>query len=143
MKVTSEYNLAVLYPELIKGWHPTKNGDLTPYDVSPYSEETVWWICEKGDIWDTSIKNRTLGYECPYCAGKKANERNCLATIYPELAKEWHLTFNGNKRPQDFLPRSGKKVWWLCARGHPWIARISDRTLGTGCPKCKPNRDKA
>ncbi|MAU25129.1 MAG: hypothetical protein CL706_06945 [Chloroflexi bacterium] len=26
-----------------KQWHPEKNGNLSPYDVTPGSTEEVWW----------------------------------------------------------------------------------------------------
>jgi len=35
-------------PELAKQWHPTRNGDLTPEDVTPGSAKKVWWQCERG-----------------------------------------------------------------------------------------------
>jgi len=47
-KITAEYNLGKLYPELVKEWHPTKNGQLTSYDVTPNSGKKVWWICNQG-----------------------------------------------------------------------------------------------
>ena len=31
------------YPHLVKEWHPTKNGDLTPKDVTYGSNKKVWW----------------------------------------------------------------------------------------------------
>ena len=40
---------ATLNPEMAKQWHPTKNGKLTPFDVSPRSSKMIWWKCEKGD----------------------------------------------------------------------------------------------
>jgi hypothetical protein len=33
---------------LAKQWHPTKNNELTPFDVSKGSDKKVWWKCEKG-----------------------------------------------------------------------------------------------
>ena len=35
------------------------------------------------------------------------------------------------------MPKSSKKVWWMCSRGHEWEGRISDRTgHNSGCPFC-------
>lgn len=39
---------------------------------------------------------------------------NDLATDYPEIAKEWHPTKNGELTPSDILSSSGTKVWLLC-----------------------------
>jgi hypothetical protein len=34
---------------------------------------------------------------------------------------------------------SGKKCTWKCELGHTWIATVSDRTAGYGCPYCSGN----
>lgn len=47
MKLTEEYYLDKLYPELVREWHPTKNKDLIPNVVMPGSDRKVWWICDK------------------------------------------------------------------------------------------------
>ena len=39
---TKESRLAINRPELAKEWHPTKNGNLTPVDVSTGSNKNVW-----------------------------------------------------------------------------------------------------
>jgi hypothetical protein len=33
-KRTELYNLAAMYPDLAKQWHPTRNGELGPSDVT-------------------------------------------------------------------------------------------------------------
>lgn len=64
-----------------------------------------------------------------------------MAVQNPDLAKEWHPSKNGLLIPNQVTPGSGKKVWWLCERGHEWEARVTDRSNGTGCPYChKENR---
>ena len=73
-KLTDSYNLKKINPKLAKEWHPTKNGKLTPMDVTPSSARKVWWICEKNHEWEASINNRTMGTKCPYCAGKAVCE---------------------------------------------------------------------
>ena len=54
-KLTNSYNLKKINPKLAKEWHPTKNGNLTPKDVTPSSGQKVWWICDnrghKGHWW--------------------------------------------------------------------------------------------
>ena len=34
------------------------------------------------------------------------------------------------------MPNSGKKVWWICNKGHEWQASIAHRNKGRGCPYC-------
>ena len=52
MKLTS-------YPHLVKEWHPTKNGELTPNDITHGSDKKVWWRCPKGHTYDAAISKRT------------------------------------------------------------------------------------
>ena len=47
------------YPELVKEWHPTKNGDLKPEDYTHGSNEIVWWLCPNGHSYKASVNNRT------------------------------------------------------------------------------------
>jgi len=67
LRATSEYNLGKLHVELAKEWHPTKNEELTPYDVTPGSHMKIWWICTQGHEWKTRVAHRTGGHGCPKC----------------------------------------------------------------------------
>ena len=133
--------LATINPNIAKQWHPTKNGDLTPYNISKYSEKKVWWKCEMGDDhqWESRIKDRSLGNNCPVCSGHKTVLSNCLATINPNIAKQWHPTKNGDLTPFDITENSNKKVWWKCEKGddHEWRTAVSTRSSGNGCPICR------
>lgn len=60
-----------------------------------------------------------------------------LAIINPRLAKEWHWEKNGDLRPLDVTPKSEKKVWWRCKKGHVWKTRVENRHVrGRGCVYC-------
>ena len=66
-------SLAKLNPSLAKEWHPTKNGDLTAYDVTLGSGKKIWWKCSKGKDheWEAIIVNRNKGIGCPICSKHK------------------------------------------------------------------------
>lgn len=136
-------SLAETMPELVKEWHPTKNGNLTPKDISAGHFKAVWWRCSKcGYEWMASPNNRKKGVGCPCCSGRVPKIGvNDLATLYPELLKEWDYRQNKNIDPSEFLPGSGKKVWWKCSCcGYEWNTEIRNRTRGHGCPKCSKSR---
>lgn len=120
---------------LLDEWHQTKNGILSPSDVSPKSNKKVWWLCENGHEWDAVISSRVTGCGCPYCSGRKiANGYNDLKTINPELASEWSYMKNSFSSPDSISPFSHKKVWWKCNRcGNEWQAEIKSRHYGSGC----------
>ena len=133
-----ENDLATLFPELARQWHPIKNGSLTPEQVLPGSHRMVWWICEKGHEWRAQVKSRVAGCGCPVCANREIQPaENDLATQYPQLIPQWHTTKNGSLTPEQILPGTTRKVWWRCEKGHEWQASVSSRTCGgSGCPFC-------
>jgi hypothetical protein len=123
-------------------WHPMRNGDLRPEDVTASSGRKVWWKCSAtvDHEWQASVIARRQGSGCPYCSGNRVAQSNCLATKYPELAKEWHPTRNGDLTPKDVTSGSGRKVWWKCpvTDDHEWEAQVVSRThMGSGCPCCE------
>ena len=136
LKASNENCLQIHNPVLAKEWHPTKNGSLTPRDVTVSSSKKVWWQCSNGHEWEAQISNRNSGRGCAECSGRKVNDENCLQTLRPILAKEWHPTKNGSLTAKDLTVGSSKKVWWQCSRGHEWEAAIYSRNSGRGCPYC-------
>ena len=84
-------SLAESNPELAKQWHSSKNGSLTPYDITPGSGRKVWWKCPEADDheWKAQIGSRSKGSGCPVCSNNKVVLSNCLATLNPGLSKEW------------------------------------------------------
>ena len=138
--VAGENDLATAMPELVKQWHPTKNGELTPDQLRPQSNKSVWWRCELGHEWKANVNSRVQGGSgCPYCTGRKVLEGfNDLATTLPEVAAQWHLTLNGTLTPQQVTRGSHRKVWWTCPDGHVWKAMVYSRgsVQKSGCPIC-------
>lgn len=145
-KVAERGSLADNNPMLAKEWHPTKNKNLMPSDITGKRFKNVWWLCSKcGYEWEASPNNRSKGVGCPCCSGcvPKTGE-NDFQTLYPELSMEWHHEKNSPKMPNEFLPKSGKKVWWKCSIcGFEWETEIRNRTNGHGCPKCAKEKRKA
>lgn len=139
MLINGVNDLATLRPDLATEWCDEKNGDLKPSDVTPHSNKRVWWKCNKGHEWQVRIGSRTRqGSGCPYCSGRQAIKgTNDLETTNPELAKEWNAEKNNDLSPFDVKAGSGKKVWWVCEKGHEWQARVRDRVRdNNGCPYC-------
>lgn len=133
--ISGENDLLTLYPNLAKEWDYCKNKN-KPSDFTPHSATKVWWKCSKGHEWKTTISNRVLGNNCPYCSGRYAIKGETdLLTINPKLCEEWD--YDKNKVfPYEFTPSSEKKVWWKCLKGHEWQASICNRNKGRGCPYC-------
>lgn len=137
-KVLSGFNdLATSNPKLAEEWHPTKNGEVLPSDVTAGSGKSVWWRCDNGHEWQSTIVSRVRGNGCPYCSRRTVVRGvNDLLTVNPELAAQWHPTLNGTLTPQDVMAGSEKKVWWICDKGHAWKTMVYSRLKGNGCPVC-------
>ena len=130
-------SLAEKHPEIAKQWHPTKNKSLTPHDLTSGSNRKVWWKCEKGHVWKTTVGNRTRGTNCPKC-----RKSRILLEIHPDIANQWHPTKNANLTPANVTAGSRKKVWWVCDKKHEWKTTVASRTQGRGCPKCYAEKRK-
>lgn len=147
------HSFAERFPELAREWHPTKNGDLKPEDVSSSYKDKVWWYLPYDDEktghhdfeWRDTVHGRTMKHRgCPFLTGKRVWPGfNDLETRYPELAREWHPTKNGDLKPSQVVPGCNDEVWWYLPyddekTGHhdfEWQARISSRVYShAGCP---------
>ena len=120
--------ISITHPELAAeavGWDPST--------LRPGSNKKVTWECSLGHQWDASPNVRTgQGQGCAVCAGKKVLIGfNDLLTTRPEVANEadgWD--------PTTITQGSGKRMPWVCPRGHRWVAMIASRSQGRGCAVC-------
>ena len=143
-RVQVGYNdLASQTSSLAQEWNYNKNGDLKPEHVTASSGKKVWWVCEKGHEWETTVAHRAAGQGCPYCSGRKILiGKNDLQTVNPTLASEWNYEKNHGLTPTEVMAGSGKKVWWKCNCGYEWQATIYNRNNGRGCPRCAKEKRK-
>lgn len=119
---------------------------LSPKEVSYGSKKKYWWKCHKcSHLWQTTIYHRTIRNQgCQMCNGVNVVKPgiNDLLTKCPDVAKEWHPTMNGDLTPSNITYKSGKKVWWLCPKGHEYQATPHDRVGDdTGCHICSARRN--
>ena len=136
--IMGQNDLTTTNPDLSEEWHPTKNGNFTPTQVTKTSNQKVWWLGKCGHEWESRVFVRTKGSGCPYCANQKLLVGfNDLATTHPHLIEQWHPTKNGKLKPTDVVAGSTKKnIWWLGECGHEWETRVHNRVKGSGCPYC-------
>lgn len=133
-------DLASRYPAIAARWHETKNAPLTPRNVTPFSNRSVWWRCPLGHEYKAPVSHRTMrGGGCPYCSGHRVlSGFNDLATLEPAIAAQWHDALNSPLTPDMVTVGSKRKVWWRCEKGHSWQSVIYSRTGARrcGCPVC-------
>ena len=129
------------YPELVNEWDFSKNESVDIKKITYGSAKDISWVCKYNHNWNEKLKKRTLrGDGCPFCSGKRSIKgENDFATVFPDLLSEWDYKKNVNT-PDEYLPFSNEKVFWVCKKGHSFPARISDRSKGKGCPYCAGKR---
>lgn len=76
---------------------------------------------------------------CPWCAGKKVARSASLAALFPAIARDWDPRANGELKPHQVTPHSGKRVFWRCSIcSHAWQTSVCHRTdRNHGCPACR------
>ena len=135
-KVGYGNDLKTVYPNIAKEWDVKKN-NLKATEVISHSNKKYWWLCPKKHSYEVSVNKRTSGKRnCPYCSGQKVGYGNDLKSKFPKIAKEWDVKKNKLK-PNDVMPGTGKKYWWLCPKKHSYETSPGGRTgKMQGCPYC-------
>lgn len=70
-------------PDIIDEWHPTKNGDKTPFDFSVNSQKNAWFICAKcHNEYESRIAYRAkrISPNCPICKSNKRDVKKHSST---------------------------------------------------------------
>lgn len=124
----------------------------------PQEEKDIIWIREKDNLFNNlSFAIRQVCYLLTgdlnveiidfeekrteiwnlYCFSIKENS---IAARHPEFLKEWNCEKNGKLKPEQISYGSGKKVWWVCKKGHEYQMAPCARAKGAGCPICAGQR---
>lgn len=101
------------------------------------SNKSTSWLCGIGHRFEARVADMVKSGSfkgCPYCSGKMILKGfNDLATTHPELAQE---LCDPAHKSTEVSSMSNKKVLWVCAKNHEWVAAVCDRTSGNGCKLC-------
>ena len=132
-------SLADKYPLAAKAWHPSRNSDMTPWDVKPKSNKKYWWVCVKcGAEHQAEVQKKTRApatFLCRQCAleegGRKRRER-AGRTLLAEIRRS-------NPDVEVIGPYVSYKTTMRCrckACGNTWDAWPDNLHRGHGCPRC-------
>lgn len=140
-RVLAGFNdFASAYPNLVKDWHPTRNGELRPHQVFKASGKVAWWKCPTcGYEYKKTVAGKADHPACPCCESNRLLAGvNDLATQRPDIAMKWHPTKNGELTPNMVTTGSHKAVWWLCpVCKQSFQKSISGMVQRGNCPLCK------
>ena len=126
-------------------WHPTKNGDPKPSQVSDRTAKRTWLQCPTcGYEWRESLRGtRKESRKCPSCHGGRghylAKGSNDLGSKRPDVARQLDPELNGGLCAEGLHAHAGAMVWWRGPCGHVWRERVSMRSMRVddSCPYCK------
>lgn len=138
-RVSAEYNLQVIYPDIAKMWNYEKNYPYRPVDIFPTSGKKFWWRCENGHEFQDSPNSLSDKKGCVYCNKEKISQEYNFKKVYPKIALEWDYEKN-KTLPEEYFPQSAVVVYWKCPFNpvHRWPQKICDRIKNKlGCPECK------
>lgn len=140
-QVLKENAMLSVAPHLFLQWDFDKNDSelLNIYNMKKGSKEKVFWKCDScKSSYKAAIYSRVKGSGCPYCAGQATNEINCLSTLNPEIAREWHVSLNKELTPETIYYKSRSKVWWKCGKcNSDYETSVVSRIVkNTACPYC-------
>lgn len=95
---TRKNSFGGLFPDIATQWHPSKNGELTPYDVSRRSGKKVWWKCSECnfDYQMTVDKRSSMDSNSNYCTVCSSGLSFGEKIVY-ELLSISNLDFNREK----------------------------------------------
>lgn len=135
------FTLAEAFPILCQQWDTTRNGSLTPDQVSMASRKhDIWWTCPYGhESYQKTAHQRTSQHQgCPICAEQRRQghgNKQTLRRAFPRLADEWVKQLNGPIKRAKANDR--RTLSWRCPSGHVYQATIDERTRhNVGCPWC-------
>lgn len=103
-------DLTTTHPQLAAEWHPTKNGALTPEQVTYGRTKKVWWLCPEGHTYQATILHRSSGTNCPKCnAGRQTSFAEqavffYVKKLYPDAVSRYKEIFNNQMELDIYIP---------------------------------------
>jgi hypothetical protein len=132
-------DMATIEPSLIEHFNFQLNYPKTPFNISPRTNQKLWWTCDIGHNYEAKPGNRLQkgGFGCPVCSSHQVLPGfNDLSTTNPEIAASWHPTKNQGILPSEFTAFSNKRVWFVCEQGHERQSSISNQSRKRSCRAC-------
>lgn len=131
-------SLSEKFPALAAEWHPTKNGDLTPENVTCGSGIKAWWKCSKcGEEWQQAICSRTRygATGCLCCRRKRTASNQAMSN--QDFVIELRKTHPSVEVIGVYV-NSHTKIGCRCTIcGYEWqVLPYSLLRLKVGCPEC-------
>ncbi|MDT0160393.1 zinc-ribbon domain-containing protein [Bacillus sp. AG4(2022)] len=114
----------------------SEKNNISPRNLHSSANLKLIWECLKcGSEYESTLNNRIFTKSnCPYCAGQKVNETNCLANRRPDIINILYDKTDGYK----YTDKSGKKITFKCPDCGSLDEKIIKNVVNAGysCTKC-------
>jgi len=130
------------FPLVLRDWDSVANSRLAS-SVKAGSGYKAKWKCHRcGHTWEAPVAQRTVRQtRCQRCSTERADGLNALASVRPDLVREWDATANAPLRPDRIKATYDKAVRWICPDDpeHPGykMSPFTRAKLPVGCPLCR------
>ena len=130
------------FPLVLRDWDSVANDRLAS-SVKAGSGYKAHWGCHRcGHTWEAEVAQRAMRQtRCQRCSTERADGLNALASVRPDLVREWDTTANAPLRPDKIKATYDKAVRWICPDDpeHPGykMSPFTRATLPVGCPLCR------
>lgn len=133
-RLLSGFNdLQTINPSLAREWHPTKNGNLKPDNVTSKSDKNVWWLGKCGHSWKAKVSNRAYGNGCPICANKLPKTQEQYISEVEAVNKDIDV--------RGYYVNNHTPILHYCKIcENEFMAYPNNILNGQGCPICKESR---
>lgn len=98
------------HPDLAKEWHPTKNGEIRPTDVSYGRATKIWWLCPEGHEYTATLNHRSSGTNCPFCnSGRQTSFAEqavfyYVKKVFPDAINRYKDIFDNGMEIDIYIP---------------------------------------
>lgn len=143
--IAKKNDLKTTHPYLAKEWHPTKNKDLKPSEVTYGSGKKVWWLCPKKHEYQASILHRSHGTECPKCNESRQTSFAEQATyfyvkkLYPDAVSRFTANFLERMELDIYIPSIKLAIEY---DGEAWHGKNTLKREERKYKICKKNKIK-
>ncbi len=135
-------------PLVARDWDTKANARLLP-SVMAGSAYKAHWKCHRCAYeWVAPVNQRTCRQtRCSRCSTERADGKNSLAAVHPDLVAEWDAAANAPLRAERIKATYGKAVSWRCRDDptHPpyRMSPFARAKRPVGCPICRKKRRPA
>lgn len=133
---------SIFESKLNSKWDYEKNKDICPKKITINSSKKFWWKCQNGHSYQEKPTNEfRRKNDCSICSGTSLlRGYNDFLTKCPDVKNWWNYELN-EKGPEDYLPRSGKKVHFVCPKDSRHVFKREIRHANKNgkmvrCPIC-------